>query len=314
MAHLTLAANEKTFIKLFERVRDAFEFKKADSVDLGAFTAGYDIKAHLEGGSVDLRADNTVSLKELDVKWDTLDAWFGVDIPEICIGGFCIIPTPWGCALRAPKKGFFSDDPDIKLELDLGGIITTEISFTGTLYFQYFVDPARQAWMNDWDAADQNPSVANRWQLLIDPQTIDLDLFDIPDMVGDLLQDAADTLVDKLLSWLPGWAKSIVKGILGAAIDLVRDILDIPDDIQEWLSDILNVSFGIGDLILTAVADWYAKDHPLFEIEDPYSIMDKTDNPNTQSGLPQLVDVKIPIRDLTVMNDDNEMVLTANVG
>jgi hypothetical protein len=313
MAHLTLAADEKTFIKLFERVRDEFEYSNSGSADFGPFSAGYSLKAHLEGGSIDLRADHTVSVKELDVKWDVLDLWFGIDIPEICVGGFCIIPKPWGgCFLRAPKICVFSDDPDITLTLPLGGIITTEISMTGSLYFKYFVDPARAAWMDDWDAAEQNPSVANRWQLLIDPQTIDLDLFDIPDMVGDLLQDAADAMVDTLLGWLPGWAKSIVKGILGSAIDLIRDILDIPDDIQEWISDLLNVSFGIGDLILTFIADWYAKDYPLFELEDPYSIMDETTDPNDATR--KLVAVKIPIRDLAVTNDDDEMVLTAKVG
>jgi hypothetical protein len=216
MAHLSLAANEKTFIKLFERVRDAFEYSKSGSVDFGPFSAGYDVKAHLEGGTIDLRADHTVSVKELDVKWDILDVWFGIDIPEICVGGFCIIPTPFGCALRAPKICVFSDDPDITMTLALNDIITTEVSMTGSLYFKYFVDPARASWMDDWDAAEQNPSVANRWQLLLNPQTIDLDLFDIPDMVGDILQDAADAVVDTLLGWLPGWAKSIVKGILGA--------------------------------------------------------------------------------------------------
>ncbi len=73
MAHVTLAASEKAFIRIFERVRDEFEFADSDSADFGPFSAGYDIKLHLEGGTVDLRADNTVSVKELDIKWDKFD-------------------------------------------------------------------------------------------------------------------------------------------------------------------------------------------------------------------------------------------------
>jgi hypothetical protein len=38
-----------------------------------------------------------------------------------------------------------------------------------------------------------------------------------------------------------------------------------------------------------------------------------TDNPNG-STLPDLVPVKIPIRDLRVFNDDNEMIIEASVG
>ncbi|NTV47203.1 MAG: hypothetical protein HGB11_11930 [Chlorobiales bacterium] len=313
MAHVTLAASEKAFVKLFEVVRDEFEFAKSDSADFGAFSAGYDVKVHLEGGTVDLRADNTVSIKELDLKWDKLDFFVGIDIPEICIGGFCIIPTPFGCALRAPRFCVFSADPDITIPLNLSGLITSEISVVASLLFKYFIDPNRQAWMDDWDAEEQDPSVANRWQLFLDPQTIDLDVFDIADIIGDLLENALDAAIDGLLGWLPGWAKDIIKAIIGGAIDILRAILDIGDDIEEWLSDILNVSFGLIDIILTFVADYFAAKFPLFELDDPYPILEAAPNPNGAT-LPQLVPVKIPIKNVTVYNDDLEMVVQANVG
>lgn len=314
MAQVTLAASEKAFIRLFERMRDEFEFAASDSEDFGAFSAGYDIKMHLEGGTVDLRADNTISIKELDLKWDKLDFWVALDIPEICVGGFCVLPTPWGCAIRAPRICIFEDDPDITLPLPLGGLLTSEISIVASLLFKYFIDPNRQAWMDNWDAAEQNPSVANRWQLFLDPQTIDVDVFDFADIVGDLLENAADAAIDNLLGWLPGWARDIIKGIIGGAIDVLRAILDIGDDIEEWLSDLFNVSFGLLDLILTFVADYFAAENPLFELEDPYSMLPEADNPNTSSGLPKLVPVKVPIKDLKVFNNAQEMILEANIG
>lgn len=313
MAHLTVAASESTFVKLFNALRDNCHFAAADSVDLGPFTADYDVALHLEGGTIDLRADNTVSVKELDIKWDKLDLTLGIDIPEICIGGFCIVPNPFGgCILRAPRICVFSADPDIRLKLPLGGLITSEVSFVGSLLTKYFVNPARPAGMNDWDAQDQIPSLANFWQLFVDPQTVDLDLIDIADTVGDLLENAADAAVDNLLGFLPGWARSIIKAILGAVIDVIRAILDIGDDIQEWLSDLLNVSLGLFDLILQFVADYFGAKNPLYQLEDPYPILGAANNPN--GGGPPLVPVKIPIRDLTVFNDDAEMILQANVG
>ncbi|MFZ5824720.1 MAG: hypothetical protein ACOY94_10365 [Bacillota bacterium] len=304
MAHLTAAVSEGTFVRLFEALRDNFAFSKADSGSFAGFTAGYSVAAHLEGGSVDLRADNTVQVKELDIKFDTLDLSLGIDIPEICVGGFCIIPNPFGgCLLKAPKFCVFDDNPDISLTLPLGGLITSEVSFTGSLRTEYAVDPARLGWMNDWDALDAG--VPNQWHVHIDPQTIDLDLFDIADMVGDLLENAVNLVVDGLLGWLPGWARDLIKAILGPVIDLIRAILDIADDIQEWISDLLNVSFGLMDLILTFVADYFAAKEPIAKFDDPLQILE---------AQPTKVAVLIPVRDLNVFCNDDEMVLEANVG
>lgn len=314
MTHLTIAGSENTFKILFDSIRDNFKFIRSDSTDFGPFTAGYSMEAHLEGGMVDLRADNTIQIKELDIKWDSLDLNLGIDIPEICLGGFCIIPNPFGgCLLRAPRICVFDRDPDINITLPLGGIITSEISVTGSLLTKYSINPARPSGMNDWDAQDFDPSLANHWQLFLDPQFLDVDIFDIADMVGDLLENAMNSAVDNLLSFLPEWARDLIKAILGPIIDLIRTILDIADDIQEWISDLLNVSFGILDFILQLVADYFAKKYPLHQIEDPYPILEATSNPNLGSPL-TIVPVKIPIRDLTVYNDNHEMVLKGNIG
>jgi hypothetical protein len=314
MAHLTIAASEDTFKALFAALRDNFKFVRSDSGDFGPFSAAYSLEAHLEGGNVDLRADNTVQVKELDIKWDKLDLTLGIDIPEICVGGFCIIPNPFGgCAVRAPRICVFSSDPDISFTLPLGGLITSEISVTGSLVTTYATNPARPAGMNDWNAQDAHPSLASHWQVFVDPQFVDVDVFDIADIIGDLLEDAVDAAIDGLLSFLPGWARDLIKAILGPVIDLIRALLDIADDIQEWVSDLLNVSFGILDFILQLIADYFAHKYPLHQIEDPFPILEAVENPNP--GPPAfLVPVKIPIRDLRVFNDDREMVLEANVG
>lgn len=303
MAHLTAATSEDTVTRLFAGLRDNFSVDESDSVDFGPFTAGYELAFHLEGGDVDLQNDNSIVIKELDIKWDKLRVFLGIDIPELCIGGFCIIPSPFGCILRAPEICIFDDDPDFGIDLDLGGLLTSEISLAAKPKLNYFIDPARPAGMSWLDAEDAD--LANKWQLFIDPEWVDIDIFDFSDIVGDLLDNAIDNAIDDLLFFLPGWAKDLIRAILGPVVDLVRAILDIGDDIDEWLSDLLGVSLGIFDLIITLVADFLAEKFPLIEIEDPFPIL-------PYSG--SLIPVKLPIEELGVNINDDELVLTATVG
>jgi hypothetical protein len=313
MANVTLAASEKTVQRMFNGTRDGFRLNENTSGSFGPFTAGIAVKAHLEGGDLDLRSDNSFAVKELDVLWDKLDLRLGIDIPQICAGGFCIIPTPFGC-IRAPRVCVFSANPDIDITLPLGGLIRSEVSMTGSLKTNYFNNPARPSGMNAWQAHAATPtSLANQWQLLLTPQTVDLDVFDVPDIVGDLLQNVIDFAIDNLLGFLPGWLRSIVRGILGFGVDLVRAILDIADDIQEWLSDLLNVSLGLTDIVLQLVAQYFAERTPLTTIEDPYPML-KKDTVNMLGTDFELLPVLVPITALKVFNTDDEMVVEASVG
>ena len=152
MADMTVAASEEAFKQLFKGVRDGFVFQRSGDGSYGPLSASYSVVAHLEGGTVDLRNDNTVRVGELDVVWDVLDLNLGFNILQQCIGGWCIIPSPWGCAVRAPKKCFFSANPDILIPIKLGGILRSEVSFIGGMTTSYYVDPDRKPWMNDLDA------------------------------------------------------------------------------------------------------------------------------------------------------------------
>lgn len=306
MSHLTVAASEKAVITLFNVVRDGVRFSSSDSGSFGPLTASYSVALHLEGGSVDLRDDNTIRIRELDIKWDTLAVSLGINIPEICVGGFCIIPNPFGgCLVRAPRLCVFSDNPDISFPLDLSDLITSEISVTARPIIKYRVDPGRTADMSDLDAEDAG--VPNKWQLFIDPVTVDIDVFDVADIVGDLLEAAIDAAIDTLLGPLPGWAKDLARALLGPIPDLIRTLLDIGDDIGEWLSDLLGVSLGLFNTIINFVADYFANRTPLVEFEDPYPILE------ADPAVP-LIPVKLPIRDLSTRITASELILEANVG
>lgn len=303
MTDITVAASERAFVEMFGQLRDAFSFADSDGGTFGPFTASYGVAFHLENGTVDLRADNTVRVKELDVVWDTLFLTLGVDLPEICIGGWCIVPTPFGCAVRLPRLCAFSDNPDIPIPIDLSGLLRSELSCTAALRTAYRVDPARTPIMDYLDAEDAH--IPNKWQVFVDPESVDIDLFDIADIVGDLLEDIVDSAVDDILWWLPGWARSFVKATLGPVIDLIRTLLDIGDDVGEWLEDLLGTSLGLLNVIATAVLDYFAGGNPLFEFEDPYPVM---------GAVGPLIPVKVPITDFAVRVDDDEMTVTANIG
>jgi hypothetical protein len=303
MAHITAAVSEKTFQRSFDILKKNLIFEKADQKDFGAFTAGYDVKAHLEGGTVDLRADNTIQVKELDIRWDRLKVTLGLDIPKICVGGGCIdLPDPLP-DICVPQVCLFSDDPDVSITLDFAALVAQEISFTGSLLTRYF------------DASLPRPSPDpcvlrivplpdhNQWHIHIDPETIDVDLFDFPDIVGDLIEDALTTAIEALI---PGGAvRDLLLLIIGSVADLIRTVLDIPDDIDEWLSDIFNVSFGLLDFIGTLVLDFFGNCNPIYPIDDPIEILPASNG---------LIPVGIPIRNLTASVNDVEMIALADIG
>ena len=195
-----------------------------------------------------------------------------------------------GCRGSASSRA----NPDVSIPLDLSGLLRSEVSLIAGLRTGYFVDPARQSWMDYIDA--ENAGVPNKWQVFIDPESVDIDVFDIADIIGDLLEDAIDAAVDTLLGFLPGWARDLVKAILGPLVDLVRDVLDLPDDIEEWLSDLLGTSLGLLDVIVTAVLDHFLAE-PVFEFEDPYPILDAAGG---------LIPVKIPVADFDVHVTDGD--------
>jgi hypothetical protein len=297
----TLALSQRAVTELFNAIRDAFHFSKSDEADFGPFTMGYAIGLHLAGGTVTLRNDGTIRVKKLDVKFDTAKVFIGIDIPEVCVGGFCIIPTPLGCAVRAPKICAFSDKPDFGIKLDISGLITSEISVTFRPVAKYSRN--HPSAMNAWDA--RTAGTPNKWIVIGDIISLDFDLFDIADIVGDLLRNELNSAIDNLLGPLPGWAKSFILSLLGPIIDIVVNILDLPDDVGEWIADKLGFSFGLFDLILTAIANSLAGDNPLVEIEEPVKLL------SSDKGL---IDVLLPVEFLGVRVNADEMVVEADIG
>jgi hypothetical protein len=227
----------------------------------------------------------------------------GIDIPKFCVGGndVCVLP-PWpscdvplvGCGkcVTLPSFCFFEDRPDITIPIDLSGLITSEVSFSARLETFYGV----------------GSGVPNRWQIVAVPTLpLDLDIIDIADTVGDLFKNLVQGAIDNLLKSVgaPDWAIALIDGILGGIDHIIREILDIPDDIGEWLIDMIS-QIGIFKSLLNDLYDYIAVKIPAaLEIEDPFQVLEK-------DGI--LIPVKIPIEFIGVNVNSHEIVIEGDVG
>jgi hypothetical protein len=300
---LTAAISSGAFGKIFTAIVKGFHFEKTGTGSYGPFSASYDVAAHLEGGSLEMRDDGTIVIKELDIKWDKLKLSIGIDIPQFCVGGgqACLLPPYPSCdvplvgcgdCVTLPGYCFFSANPDITIPIDLSGLITSEVTVSARLKAFYGV----------------GSGTYNRWQIVVVPTLpLDLDIIDIADTVGDLFKNLVQGAIDNLLNSLgaPGWAISLIDGILGGIDNIIRVILDIPDDIGEWLIDMIS-QIGIFSGLLNDLYDYIANIIPAaFELEDPYPVMEK-------DGV--LVPVKVPIEFIGVSVDSHELVIQGDVG
>ena len=287
---LTAAISQKAFEKIFAGVINGFKLHCADGGSFGPFSANYDVVAHLEGGSVDLKSNGTIKISELDIKWDTLSLNLCVDIPEVCTPGGCIIPIPFdGCALDVPSYCFFSANPDFCIPLNIGGLLTSEITFTAGIQVFY----------------GTSPGLPNRWQIVIVPTLpFDLDIIDVADTVGDLVENAVDAAIDGILGGFPDWAKDVFRFLFGPLDDFIRFALDIPDDIGEWILDALT-DLGVFDVLLSALNGFLTTLVPPLEIEDPLPILP------AEVGL---IPVKLPLEFIGVKIDGDEMTIEGDIG
>lgn len=328
MSHLTVALSEAVVNDLVAVLLDdeVTRIVGSDSGSFGPFSAGYDVEGHFEHGAdlVDFQNDpDEVAIHELDVVWDRFDVDLAIDIPEVCVGGFCIIPSPWGCVVRAPEICVFEGGPEIDITLPFDWV-RSEVSLTADLGVtygtyrggrHYLEAQVEEHELREEDRLDEEGPVVNSWDISLHPDTFDIDLFDLPDMVGDALDAAIEAVIDDLLGWLPGWAKDALRAIFGSLVDIVRAVLDLPDDVAEWLSDLLGVSLDLFGLIVE-IADDFLFDYPIFRIEDPFPVLD-WDPPLGEpepADAGRLIPVKVPIEDLSIDLTETEVVLRANVG
>ena len=272
-----------------------------------AFRVGYYGRLFLKGGSPELRDDGTIRLRELDARWDKLYFSLAVKLPEISFGGG-LVEVPLGSIL-VPGTGVFSGGKTVTFTVHLAPFVKHELSLVGSPLIQHFkpgVTPIGKHCQDLHTALDIDDT-KQQWRVFCDPQTIDFDLFDFADTVGDLFEEAFTGALDAALP--RGLLHDLILAGIGSIADLLRTLLDIPDDISEWLSDLFNVSLGVFNLILQFVADFFGKCISFFQLDDPYPMFPKT----VEKGV-ELPDVTVPLEHLTATVSDVELVVTADIG
>jgi hypothetical protein len=197
----------------------------------------------------------------------------------------------------------------VTFTVDLAPFVKHELSLVASPLIQHF-DPATTTigqHCQDLHTALDIDDTKPQWRVFCDPQTIDFDLFDFADTVGDLFEQA---FTDALDAALPrGLLHDLIRAGIGSIADLLRTLLDIPDDISEWLSDLFNVSLGVFNLILQFVAGFFGKCISFFQLDDPYPMFPKT----VEKGV-ELPEVTVPLEHLTATVSDVELVVTADIG
>lgn len=301
MSHITIAASERAFEKVFTLVRDNFSFYKHDSGNFGPFSATYTVAGKLDGGTLDLHDDGTVEVKNLDLVWTQLELTVCLDLPGFCVGGWCVIPDPWnGCLVGVPK---ICIGGPICIPLNLSGLVSEVNSIKAHLKPVYFIDPARNPAWTDLEA--EFAGKPNKWRIFLDPDWVLLTPIDVPASVGNIFENLVEKAVgDMLPGWLPGWARDLIMGALGFIVDIVKEILGIAGAVEDWIADLIG-ELGLLGFLETGIADYFAAQYPIYEFEDPYPILPKSGG---------LFPVKIPIRDLKATINSKEMIVQANVG
>lgn len=282
-AHLTGAVSEAAFREVFEVIRNSGIFRiqvEPQSLPLLGVTgsAEADIEFHLTGGTVEFQSDGTIRISELDIKWDKLDVTIGINLPRLCFQAcYPLLWPPWydcvelGC--------LFERNPDISFTLHLPTGFTTEVSLNAGLKTYYGL------------------GAPNEWLVYITPSKVDVDVIDIADTVGDILESALNSAAAAL--GLPSWAG----GIISSITDLVRSLLDLPDDLGEWLQGLIFDTLGIRTTIADYLSVWLADSMPIFRLEDP-AVLFEAEGSLVPVGIPiEYIEAKVSDTEITIIGD-----------
>jgi len=280
--HLTAAISKDTFIRVFESIRDhtTFDITVAPRAIIGnVVKAGARFVFHLDNGSVSFGADNTIKIDELDIKWDVLLVNLIIDLPKLCIPPFEICIPGVGCT---PQVCVFEGENDVSLPLSIPAIFTTEVSIDLRPNVYYGISPA-----------------GNKWIIQLEPiGPVDIDVIDVSDTIGDILDDAIEAALAAL--GLP----SEVQDVLDSIVDTIRDLLDIGDDVQEWIKDLVFDALGIELGIDNLLFKFFTDEFKILDLDDPVEVLEEE---------APLIPVKIPIEFIAARVNEREMIIEADV-
>jgi hypothetical protein len=278
MSDVTLKVSEPAFGAVFNKLWPALSLPFNGSGSWAGLWGSVDGQFHVVGaGDVEFNDADSFTASEIDLNWDKLILKIGIDVPSIKVGKFCLLEVPdfltdWfgsGCLVEFPGGTLFTAVPDVYIKLNLNAIfqyIITEISIIGRIKVNY---------------TTSTPPDSNYWGIYVDPIAVNVDPIDIQDTLGQswiLVAAAIDLAVQYIYSVAPAtFVIDALLGVLGfpSISEWILDILDIQDDVEEWLMRWLNTSIGIDQLIYQALLDDILAGSALYEIDDPAKLIDE---------------------------------------
>ncbi|MEK4602433.1 hypothetical protein MHH42_15570 [Bacillus sp. FSL L8-0099] len=291
MSHVTLNTSQKLFREVFSSIRDKFEiiidpvkdpnkYTYIHRIGKSSLTTSLKGKVKLENGEIDFVEPNRIRIRELDVVFEKLIATFVLDIQKICLGGECL----------------FKSKRDIVTEVDLVPLLNRiEVSF-------------------DLILSARNVKVPkNYWVISGQPDLPDIDI-DFADTIGELI---TKKLTQSIRDTIPG-DSTFEKGLIEMVTDVgefLRTILDIPDDVQEWIQRILLDEFGISNIILGSILDYF-KDQLIatYQLENPFQIMKINSLKWCNNTDYTLSAVKIPLSNVHVEVKNKHLCIYIDIG
>jgi hypothetical protein len=299
MSQLTLAISERTLRAVVTAVEKDYEFSSSGHTN-GDVSVGFDAAAHAEGGVITLIGPRPrpfynggiVDVSGVEIIWDKLDGYLQVYIPQVCLGGFCIVPSPFGCIISAPRVCFFGTTIRVGLNLG-GGLIVSRVS----LGFAPKV-------------MDVQTSDGRQWHVIAHTVYSQINLIDWGATLDNIVHAAVKAIVNDLLGFLPDWAKDLITSVLGDLADWICGLIGLGPKIVDWLQQQLGVSLGLFDLALVAIAQHFEDKLVLLSLDNPYKLMDGVDPTST---LPALPPVEVPIASLAADIADHELIAKIGV-
>lgn len=269
MSDVNLAVSEAAFEELYNRIAPTVTRPFDGSTSLGPVWFGVEGAVHIESaGNIDFEDTNTFWLGELKIAWDKLIIRLGFDIPTVEIGHFCILRMPddapflaGECLWEFPGGKIFEGAPDVgPIVVDLNAIIPYIVSEVSGRFKINLV--------KDKDVL----------KLVVHKESIDVDPISISDTFGKLPGIMQLAIADAAASYVAAnpqaYLLDAALGILGfpSITELLLDLLDIEDDIQEWLTKVLNVDIGIQNILYGLIGEAILE-RTMFEIPDPYKFI-----------------------------------------
>jgi hypothetical protein len=238
---------------------------------------------------------DAIRINELDIVIDRLDLTFRVNLPTITVGGNCLArhPVSGACLAQLPVFPLFQAATDFTIPVSLTGF-RAEVSGELDLNLVHFsaadadaLSVAARAFRENLVsnlaqqlAPDTPPEIldffrmalVDGWELRAEPHWIDVDPFDVPDAAAASFNAQLTNAINGFGASLPATTRAALAAVVGNIGDFIRAVLDLPDDLQEFLLNLIT-SIGLVDQILELLSNQFGflyilkvPDEPEFDI------------------------------------------------